>query len=101
MAVIAIVHTKGGVGKTTTSIYLAAAASRAGIPVTVLDADPQASASDWAEAAAESGSALHCPGQSASARSLHADPEAQLTIIDTPPGTAGAIDAEIEAADLV
>lgn len=101
MSVIAIVHTKGGVGKTTSALYLAAAASRAGISVTVLDADPQASATDWAEAAAEAGSALPFPVRSASARSLKADPEAQLTIIDTPPGTAGAIDAAIEAADLV
>lgn len=101
MSVIAIAHTKGGVGKTTTSIYLATAASRAGISVTVLDADPQGSATDWASAAAETDSELPFPVRSAGARSLQADPESQLTIIDTPPGTAGAIDAAIEAADLV
>ena len=101
MSVIAIVHTKGGVGKTTSAVYLAAAASRAGTTVAVLDADPQGSATDWAEAATEAGAALPFPVRSASARSLKADPEAQLTIIDTPPGTAGAIDAAIESADLV
>lgn len=101
MSVIAIVHTKGGVGKTTSAIYLAAAASHAGISVTVLDADPQGSAVDWAEAAKEAGAPLPFPVQSANARSLRANPESQLTIIDTPPGTAGAIDSAIEAADLV
>src|SRR5699024_1252637 len=101
MSVIAIVHTKGEVGKTTSAIYLAAAASHAGVSVTVLDADPQGSAADWAEAAQESGSPLPFPVRPASARSLRADPESQLTIIDTPPRTAGAIDAAIEAADLV
>lgn len=48
---IAFAHTKGGVGKTTASIMLAAAVEKRGIPVVVYDADPQASASRWAEVA--------------------------------------------------
>jgi len=39
------------VGKTTTSVYLAAAASGGRRPVTLVDADPQASAADWLEVA--------------------------------------------------
>ncbi|MGB9307554.1 MAG: ParA family protein, partial [Mycobacterium sp.] len=42
----------GGVGKTTTAMFLAAAAVRRGIPVRVVDADPQGSASSWADRAA-------------------------------------------------
>jgi chromosome partitioning protein len=42
---------KGGVGKTTTSIYLAALATASRNAVTLVDADPQASAAEWVEAA--------------------------------------------------
>src|SRR5258707_14424411 len=41
---------KGGVGKTTTSVYLAALASSNRRIATLVDADPQGSAADWVEA---------------------------------------------------
>ncbi|MFD2848981.1 AAA family ATPase, partial [Dietzia aerolata] len=55
MATITIANAKGGVGKTTTAIYLAAAAVADGYTVEVLDTDPQASALDWAAGAAGAG----------------------------------------------
>ena len=47
---IVVTNLKGGVGKTTTTLYLAAvAASRGHTPVVVVDADRQASAAEWLE----------------------------------------------------
>ncbi|MDN5973517.1 ParA family protein [Bifidobacterium crudilactis] len=55
---IAIANAKGGVAKTTTSIYLGSAATVHGDKALVLDADSQDSASTWADAAEEEGKPL-------------------------------------------
>jgi chromosome partitioning protein len=98
-----LVHTKGGVGKTTTAVFLAAAASKAGWHARVIDADPQGSASSWADRAAASGMPLPVsvtPMTAAELRGLRTAAD-ELVVIDTPPGTAAAIDAAIDVADLV
>ena len=56
--IISIVNTKGGVGKTTTSMMLARAAFKAGYSARVWDTDPQGSATVWALAVQDNGEDL-------------------------------------------
>lgn len=51
--IIAICHPKGGVGKTTTTMILAAALAERSYQILVVDCDAQATASAWANAAPE------------------------------------------------
>ena len=48
---VSFVHTKGGVGKTTSAMMVATAAANTGRPVEVYDTDRQGSAMRWAEIA--------------------------------------------------
>ncbi|OBK16149.1 hypothetical protein A5636_04040 [Mycobacterium asiaticum] len=84
-------------------MFLAATAVRRGVAVRVIDADPQGSASSWADRAAHLGTPLPfdvSPGTAAEVRALSCEPD-ELVLIDSPPGVAAAIDAAIDAADLV
>lgn len=101
--IIGIINSKGGVGKTTSAIYLAAAFSKAGKDVVVIDLDHQASASDWADRAEDAGMPLPFPVDHSPAKRLPRllrtlDPET-VVILDTPPGAPDVIDAAIGVSD--
>ncbi|WP_087062810.1 ParA family protein [Corynebacterium glutamicum] len=99
---ISFVHTKGGVGKTTSSIFLATAAARRGIVVELFDADPQGSAMRWAEIADHNDDPLEFATEPINAKKLQSLKKTDgWQIIDTPPGSAAEIQAAIDTADLV
>src|SRR5256885_12754799 len=53
--VIALLNQKGGAGKTTLATHLAGEFALQGLEVTLLDADPQGSALDWAHRRLQAG----------------------------------------------
>ncbi len=103
MKIVAILSQKGGAGKTTLALHLAAAAEAAGKPCAVIDLDPQASAAGWKDTReAETPVVVPLP-HSRLAAGLQAakDGRAALCIIDTAPHAEGAAMAAARAADLV
>ncbi|RRQ12004.1 ParA family protein [Corynebacterium bovis] len=101
---LAVVNTKGGVGKTTTSVYLASAATSCGYTVTIADADPQGSATAWSDLAGHAGE-THWSAESVNLHQLRKmreiDDEYDMVIIDCPPSNPEIINAAIRAADAV
>ena len=103
--IIGIINSKGGVGKTTSAIYLASAFSEMGRNVVVIDMDHQGSASDWADRAEDAGTPLPFSVDLSNAkrlpRLLRALEPGTVVILDTPPGSPDVIDAAISAADFI
>ena len=103
MITIAIVSQKGGSGKTTLAVNLAAAAETAGEIALVIDTDPQATATQWG--AWRAGRAPEVI-DSAPPRIQHkvdaaSAQGATFIVIDTPPHADSAASRAVEAADLV
>jgi chromosome partitioning protein len=96
---------KGGVGKTTTSVYLAALAAASGRSVSLIDADPQASASDWIETSGDERLAKVTPVEAPTDRLLSKAmgrvTSDDIAIVDTPPGNDRMLAKAIDAADAV
>jgi chromosome partitioning protein len=96
---IAVCNVKGGVGKTTTSVYLAAVAAERGEDVVLIDADPHASSAIWLEERPLEGvTVVEAPSERTLTRAVRND---GLVVIDTPPGDERLVRASIDAADSV
>lgn len=103
MTTIAIVSQKGGTGKTTLAVNLAAVAEAAGHVALVIDTDPQATASQWGSWRSDRAPEVidsappRIQHKVASARTQGAT----FIVIDTPPHADSAASCAVEAADLV
>lgn len=103
MTTLAIIAQKGGAGKTTLALHIAAEAQRAGIEALVIDTDPQASASQWSawrEGAAPE--VIDSPPPLIGRKIEQAQQlGAGLIVIDTPPHADQNATAAARLADLV
>ena len=103
MPTIAIISQKGGAGKTTLALHLAAAAEDAGHTALVIDLDPQATASQWAAWRKDAPPVVidSAPPRLAAKIEQATEQGAGFIVIDTPPHADSAASAAVEAADLV
>lgn len=102
---VCVCNLKGGVGKTTTAVCLAEAFAVKRDGVVLVDADPQASALGWAEAAAESGPGLRAsviglPSVEMGRRLASLDLRSADLVVDTPPGDTRLVLAAMEIVDV-
>ncbi|SEK02253.1 plasmid segregation oscillating ATPase ParF [Sphingomonas sp. OV641] len=104
MKTISIISQKGGAGKTTLAIHLAGAATSAGLSALILDADPQATASQWNHwRGGADPEVVDCASPTLLPRKVQqaADLGADLVIIDTPPHADIMAREACKAADLI
>jgi chromosome partitioning protein len=102
--IIVVAALKGGVGKTTTSVYLAALASARNTS-TLVDADPQASAADWLESIEDEHlaavSLVEAPTDRLLLKVLDRVEPDEVVVVDTPPGNERLLAKAMERADVV
>jgi chromosome partitioning protein len=98
---IVVTNLKGGVGKTTTAVYLSSAAVASGYdPVVLIDADRQASSAEWLEERPVDGvTVVEAPSERTLARAMNRSDG--LGIVDTPPGDERLVQSAIGSADAV
>lgn len=97
---IAITNIKGGVGKTTTAVALATMASRDGLATSVLDCDPQSSATLWWKNSRTEGAPLPFDVRAGNLASFPDDFSGEWVFVDCPP-SGRVCDAAVESADFV
>ncbi|WP_130711848.1 ParA family protein [Vibrio vulnificus] len=89
---------KGGTGKTSAIIHLAAAIKASGQSVLITDSDPQSDALNWADALGWD--AISLPTKSIHKQKWLSDSHDHV-LIDTPPGDLGIVASAMRAADLI
>lgn len=94
--VITVANTKGGVGKTTTAVFLATVLSDKG-RVILKDIDPQGSATEWVEDIEKKPFDFI----SANIHNVKKNNDYDFVVIDTPPQDIAIINAAISIADIV
>ena len=88
--IVVVAALKGGVGKTTTSVYLAALAASNRRSAVLVDADPQASAAEWVETSDDERlkrlEVVEAPTDRLLLRAFDRVGDDDITVVDTPPG---------------
>jgi chromosome partitioning protein len=96
---------KGGVGKTTAAVYLAALSAATRRPTTLVDADPQASAAEWLELAGDADAlagidVAEAPTERLLAKALSSIAPEAVAVVDTPPGHERLLTRALDFADV-
>jgi chromosome partitioning protein len=103
--IVVVAALKGGVGKTTTAVYLAALAAGSRKSAILVDADPQASSADWIETAPddqlEAVTPVEAPTDRLLTRALSRIDGEEVAVVDTPPGNERLLAKAIDLADVV
>jgi chromosome partitioning protein len=103
--IVVIAALKGGVGKTTTAVYLSALSAASRRPTTLVDADPQASAADWIEGSGDDAlaavSLVEAPTDRMLLKALDRVEDDEVAVVDTQPGNERLLAKAIERADTV
>lgn len=101
MRIVAIVSRKGGAGKTTLAVNLAAAAERSGRKSAIVDLDPQASAAAWSDLREDPRPAVCTAQPHRISQTLKSLGDCDLAIVDTAPHAELGALAAARAADIV